>query len=133
MNTTSETIIRTTQRISELWRAGQWDELHNLFSADIVQAGPRLKELSRGRDAAIEGYRKFQTGAQLTDYNEENFRAEVWPGFALCSYEWRMKYTTDSERRFSSGTDQFLFREVSAEKWAAVWRYLDFWEDKKEK
>lgn len=72
------------------------------------------------------------TGAQLLDYHEENFRADVWPGFALCSYEWRMKYATEGERRYSSGTDQFLFREVPVVGWIAVWRFLDFWEDKKE-
>jgi hypothetical protein len=103
-----------------------------LFGRYRPQVGPRLKEFSRGREPAIESYRQFTTGAQLIDYHEENFRTEVWPGFALCSYEWRMKYITEGERRHSSGTDQFLFREVSAEEWVAVWRFIDFWVDRKE-
>src|ERR1035437_6679445 len=132
MCASKESVIHTTQQISRLWRAAKWDELRDCFAPGIVQVGPRTKELSRGCDAAIGSYRQFVEGARLTDYHEENFRVEVWPGFALCVYEWRMKYVTDGERRCSSGTYQFLFQEDAARQWTAVWRHLDFWEDKKE-
>jgi hypothetical protein len=94
--------------------------------------GPRLKELSRGRAAAIESYKTFVTGAELLEYYEENFRGETWPGFATAIYEWQMKYMTEGEKRFSSGSDQFIFQE-KAGGLIAVWRYLDFWEDRADK
>jgi len=40
-----------------------------------------------------------------------------------------MRYVTDGERRFSSGTDQFLFQEVDG-RLLAVWRFVDFWDDR---
>jgi Domain of unknown function (DUF4440) len=129
MNITQETVIRRAQYISQLWRAASWDELARCFSDEIIQVGPHLKELSRGRPAAIDSYRAFMNGAKLLEYHEENFRSDIWPSFAIAIYEWRMKYTTDGERRFSSGSDQFIFQE-SAGELIAVWRYVDFWEDK---
>jgi Domain of unknown function (DUF4440) len=129
MQSTQEEVIAATKRISELWRLAAWDELANCFAEGIVQVGPRLKELGRGRQAAIDSYRAFMAGAQLTEYHEENFRAEVWPGFATAVYEWRMKYITEGERRFSSGTDQFLFQKADG-RLLAVWRFIDFWEDR---
>jgi hypothetical protein len=120
------------QRISQLWRAAAWDELGRCFSEQIIQMGPRLKELSRGRSAAVDSYRAFMTGAQLLEYHEENFRSETWTGFATAIYEWRMKYMTEGERRFSCGSDQFIFQELAGEL-IAVWRYVDFWEDRPDK
>jgi hypothetical protein len=132
MNLTQDTVTRAAQRISRLWCAAAWDELGRCFSEGIVQAGPRLKELSRGRAAAVDSYRTFMTGAELLEYHEENFRSETWPGFATAIFEWRMKYKTDGEQRFSSGSDQFIFQE-SAGELIAVWRYVDFWEDRADK
>jgi hypothetical protein len=132
MSITQDTVMRAAQRISRLWRAAAWDELASCFSEGIVQVGSRLKELSKGRAAAVDSYWAFMNGAELLEYHEENFRAETWPGSATAIYEWRMKYTTEGERRFSSGTDQFIFQE-SAGKLIAVWRFLDFWEDRADK
>ncbi len=132
MSITHDAVVRVAQRISQLWRAAAWDELAPCFAEGIVQVGPRLKALSRGRQAAVDSYRAFMTGAKLLEYHEENFRAETWPGFATAFYEWRMKYTTEGERRISIGSDQFIFQE-SAGELIAVWRYVDFWEDKADK
>jgi hypothetical protein len=132
MNITQDTAIRGAQHISQLWRAAVWDELAPCFSEEMIQVGPRLKELSRGRLAAIDSYRAFMNGAKLLEYHQQNFRSEIWPGFAIVIYEWWMKYTTDGERRFSNGTDQFIFQE-SAGELIAVWRYVDFGEDKADK
>ena len=129
MNPTQEEVIAATKRISQLWRAAGWEELANCFAEGIVQVGPRLKELGRGRLAAIESYQAFMTGAHLAEYHEKDFRAEVWSGFATAVYEWQMRYVTDGERRFSSGTDQFLFQEVDC-RLLAVWRFVDFWDDR---
>ena len=131
MNTSSEVIISAAQRISKLWRAAEWNELQGCFSADIIQVGPHLKELSRGREAAIESYRQFSNGAKLTEYNEGDFRADIWRGVATCVYEWSMTYMAEGELRFSRGTDQFIFQEESSGRWIAIWRYIDFWEDRK--
>ena len=127
-----EMVSNAAQRISRLWRTSEWTELRECFSSEIVQVGPRLKVLSRGREAAITSYQQFMAGAQLIEYHEENFRSEVWRGFATCIYEWRMKYLSEGERRISSGTDQFMFQEESAGRWTAVWRFVDFWEDRKD-
>ncbi len=132
MNMTEDAVTRAAQRISQLWRMAAWDELGRCFSEGIIQVGPHLNQLSRGRAAAVESYRTFMTGAELLEYSEENFRSETWPGFATAIYEWRMKYQTGGEQRFSSGSDQFIFRE-SAGELIAVWRYLDFWEDQADK
>ena len=132
MSITPETVIQAAQRISRSWRSEAWEELARCFSDSLVQVGPHLKELSRSRSAAIESYRVFMGGAQLTEYHEENFRAEVWPGFATAVYDWHMRYITEGEKRFSSGTDQFIFQEADG-RLLAVWRYIDFGEDRAEK
>ena len=46
--------------------------------------------------------------------------------------EWDMIYLTEGERRFSRGTDQFIFQEGPEGHWLAIWRYVDFWEDRKD-
>jgi hypothetical protein len=132
MSTTREAAIEAAKRITKLWRAAAWDELAPCFAEEIVQVGPRLKELSRGRSAAIEGYRAFTSGARLLEYHEENFRSEAWSDFATVVYEWRMRYIAEGERRFSSGTDQFIFQEVAG-RLHVVWRFVDFWEDRAER
>jgi len=129
MNTKSDSAVQAAKRISELWRAEAWGALASCFSEAIVQVGPHLKELSRGQRAAIESYQVFTSGAKLLEYHEENFRSEVWPGFATTIYEWQMRYVTDGQRRFSRGSDQFIFQE-SAGQWLAVWRFVDFREDR---
>jgi len=129
MSTTQEVVTEQAKRISRLWRAAAWDELASCFSDGVIQVGPQLKELSRGRAAMVGSYRVFMNGAQLTEYHEENFRTEVWPGFATTVYDWRMKYLTEGEKRFSSGTDQFIF-EMTGKGFLAVWRYIDFQEDR---
>jgi hypothetical protein len=129
MSTTQEAVTQQAKRMSRLWRAAAWDELARCFSDGVVQVGPRLKDLSRGRAAVVAGYRVFRGGAQQTEYREANFRTEVWPGFATTVYDWRMRYVSEGEKRFSSGTDQFIF-EASEGNWIAVWRFIDFWEDR---
>ncbi|MFZ1054974.1 MAG: nuclear transport factor 2 family protein [Opitutaceae bacterium] len=132
MSAPQDTIVESTKQISLLWRAAKWEDLGRCFSEEVVQVGPRLRELTRGREAAVESYKQFFENARLIDYDEGAFRAEVWPGFAICTYEFRMKYEAEGKRRFSSGTDQFLFRQEPEHRWVAVWRFLDFWEDRED-
>jgi hypothetical protein len=132
MSTTQEAADQAAKRISRLWRSESWDELAGCFSESFVQVGPQLKELSRGRSAAVDSYRAFMHGAKLIEYEERNFRTEVWPRCATTIYEWHMRYSTEGETRFSKGTDQFIFLESNGSI-LAVWRYVDFWEDRAEK
>ena len=65
MNIARDAVIRRARDISQLWRAAAWNELAQCFSEGIIQVGPRLKELSRGRSAAIDS---------SLDMHSSNFR-----------------------------------------------------------
>lgn len=130
MNSTTESdgldaVRRAVQQISEAWRTGHPEKLHEFFHADMVIVGPGYQELGRGREACVRGYEDFLRGATIHEYRESAPVVRAWEGTAVAHYDWEMAYEVNGQSSREVGTDLFVFARENG-RWLAVWRALQF-------
>jgi hypothetical protein len=118
-------VRNTLDAINQAWRERRFDALTELLDEHIVMKGPGLKELVRGRQAAIQSYAQFMAQSNVIEYAESNHAIDVWGAIAAATYDWAMTYKQKDQTRTENGQDMFIFRR-DASGWVAVLRLILF-------
>jgi len=118
-------VRKTLDAINQAWREGRFDALAELLDEHIVMKGPGLKELVRGRQAAIQSYVQFMAQSNVVEYAESNHAIDVWGTIAAATYDWAMTYEQKGRTKTEKGQDMFVFRR-SGLGWVAVLRVILF-------
>jgi ketosteroid isomerase-like protein len=116
-----EEVGRVLGQITEAWRTGHPERLHDHFHEDMVIVGPAYREMGRGREACVRSYAEFLGAATVQEYRESAPVVQAWAGTAVATYEWEMTYALDGRVHRERGTDLFVFAREQG-RWLAVWR-----------
>jgi len=116
---------QTLDSINAAWRDKRFDDLNQYFDENIVMRGPGLKELGRGRAAAIQSYADFMARSTVLAYQESNHSVDVIQTTAVACFDWSMTWEQNGKRESGKGQDMFVF-ELRDSKWIAVFRLMLF-------
>jgi len=118
-------VLSTVQKLNRAWRENRFEELRDVFDADVVMKGPGFKDLVRGRDALVRSYADFMAQSKVVEYAESDHLRHVWTDAAAVTYNWAMTYEQKGERKRESGQEMFVFVRRALH-WSAILRVMLF-------
>ena len=118
-------IRQTLNTLNRAWQDRKFDVLRDLLDENIVMKGPGLKELTRGREAAVQSYIDFMAQSKVVAYSETNHAVDVWDSTAVVTYDWTMSYEQKGKVSKENGHDMFVFIRAGSD-WRAVLRLILF-------
>ena len=92
-----EQVQETLTNLNRAWVERRFDDMTPFLDEQVVMKGPGLKELAKGRDTLIGGYRQFMERSKVTEYSEANHAIDQWADTAVASYEWTIAYEQDGK------------------------------------
>ena len=110
-------------RLSEAWQASDWNTVAAALHADVVFVQPGSQASIRGRDACADTYRQFLASNTITAYTESDHHMEFWPGMAVSTSRFAMRWEADGSAFDECGREVLVLRYADGA-WRVVWRTL---------
>lgn len=102
-------IWHTLRALNIAWTKGNPDDLKKYFHPDMVAITPTDRLRLAGRDACIEGWKKFASAATIHHWTESEPLIGVYGGAAVVTYYYDMSFDMDGRRIHSAGRDMMVF------------------------
>ena len=111
------------RQINAAWLRGKVDDLAPLLHGDIVMVLPGWTGRVEGKQEFLAGFRDFLQSSKIHEFDEQDFRADVFGSAAVITFRYQMLYERDSVRFRATGRDLWVFQNQGTG-WIAVWRTM---------
>ena len=122
-NEDREAVLRGLRRINRVWLDGQVEALVPLVDANVVMVFPNFAGRVQGREEFLAGFRDFCASAQVIEFHDYGYDADVIGDTAVITFQYEMIYERSGERYRATGRDLWVFRNRD-NTWIAVWRTM---------
>ncbi len=118
----AEEEIRTRlHEINEAWVGGRFAQLARYFDPEIVMVAPDSGGRIAGAEACLASFKEFLGAANVLEFRESEFTADVWGTAAVGTFRFDITYVLDGSQHTEAGREIWLFTRGD-DGWRAVWR-----------
>lgn len=117
-----DSVWQTVQQMNQLWTVeNNAEELVNYFHKNMIAITPTDSFRIEGRDACVEGWRKFADTANIIKWKEEDPKIVLYGNneFAVVTYYFSMVFEINNDTIEMKGRDMFSLIKEN-EKWWIV-------------
>jgi len=120
MSASNHDIITHVQSMDRCWLEGRFADLKSYLAEDVVFVAPNGHR-SAGRDAAIEGYRKFMSRSQVRHCQMSEPVVTRQGDTAVAEYGWDMAWDSDGQSYEAKGREVLVLSRMGGA-WSVIWR-----------
>ena len=113
-------IFSLATELDRCWLEQRFDDLKSYLAEDVVFVAPNGNR-TRGRDAAIAGYREFMSRARIRRYQTGDVIVTTADGAAVAEYVWNMAWDSDGQSYEAKGKEVLVLSRSSGS-WTVIWR-----------
>ena len=117
----SDAVENTIRQLNEYWLRSDYDALAGFFHDDAVLMPPNALQPIVGRDAIVNGYRRFGDMGDIHEFEIVAMQTYLFADTAMCHMRFNIDYAISGRRFQESGTEIYALHK-SGENWLIVWR-----------
>jgi len=117
----SDGVENTIRKLNECWLRSDYAALAGLFHDDAVLMPPNAQQPIIGRDAIVDGYRRFGDMGEIHEFEIVAMQTYLFADTAMCHMRFTIDYAINERRFQESGTEIYALHKTG-ENWLIVWR-----------